>query len=68
MIQLNHNELEVLKLELQRPDLRVYAAVVMACRDLQNDDVDGALARLRIDADKLRAHDTQIVRLLRVAS
>jgi len=65
---LNSNDLEILKKELQHPELRVYTAVVMASLDLENGDVAGALARLRIDADKLRAHNTQITRLLRTAN
>lgn len=60
MTLLNCNDLEILKQELQRPELRVYGAVVMASRDLENGDVAGALARLRIDADKLRAHNAQV--------
>ncbi|QPS78381.1 MULTISPECIES: hypothetical protein [Delftia] len=64
----NSNDLEILKKELQRPELRVYTVVVMASLDLENGDVAGALARLRIDADKLRAHNTQITRLLRTAN
>lgn len=68
MTLLNCNDLEILKQELQRPELRVYGAVVMASRDLENGDVAGALARLRIDADKLRAHNTPITRLLRTTN
>lgn len=68
MSLLNSNDLEILKKELQHPELRVYTAVVMASLDLENGDVAGALARLRIDADKLRAHNTQITRLLRTAN
>lgn len=61
---LDKNDLEILKKELQRPDLRVYAVVVLASRDLDYGDIAGALARLRVDADKLRMHSTQITRLL----
>lgn len=64
MAQLDPNDLEILRRELQRPDLRMYTAVVMASRDLENDDIAGALARLRIDADKLRSHETEVTRLL----
>ncbi|RGE40955.1 hypothetical protein DZC30_19600 [Comamonas testosteroni] len=65
---LTSNDLEILKQELLRPELRIYTVVVMATRDLESGDVSGALARLRVDADKLRAHNTQITRLLRTAS
>lgn len=68
MVTLSCNDLEILKQELQRPELRVYTVVIMASRDLENGDVAGALARLRIDADKLRAHNTPITRLLREAN
>lgn len=62
---LTPNDLEILALELQRPDLRVYSVVKMAERDLAEGNVAGALSRLRIDADKLRTHETAINRLLR---
>lgn len=65
---LSRNDLEILKQELQRPELRVYTVVVTASLDLENGDVAGALARLRTDADKLRAHNTQITRLLRATN
>lgn len=68
MTILNCNDLEILKQELQRSELREYTVVVMASRDLESGDVAGALARLRIDADKLRAHSTLITRLLRAAN
>lgn len=68
MTILNCNDLEILKQELQRSELREYTVVVMASRDLESGDVAGALARLRIDADKLRAHNTPITRLLRAAN
>lgn len=68
MTILNANDLEILKKELQRPELRVFTVVVMASRDLEIGDVAGALARLRVDADKLRAHDTRINCLLRPAN
>ncbi len=66
-ITLEHDDLENLRQELQRPDLRAYTVVVMASRDLESGDVAGALARLRIDADKLRMHETTITRLLQEA-
>ncbi len=64
MAVLSAEDVEMLKTELQRADLRVYTVVVMAERDLDTGNVDGALARLRVDADKLRCYDTPINRLL----
>jgi hypothetical protein len=41
--------------ELNREDLECYTVVVLARRDIdENRDVKTALARLRVDADKLR--------------
>lgn len=54
-----------MRAELQREDLRVYSAVVMADRDLVAGDVAGALARLQSEADKLRCHDTPINDLIK---
>ncbi len=68
MALLDPDELHILRRELQRPELRVYTAVVLASRDLDNGDIPGALARLRVDADKLRSHETRITQLLGAAS
>lgn len=61
---LDDDNLALLRAELERPDLQIYSVVVMARRDLAAGDVDAALVRLRVDADKLRCHDTPINRLL----
>jgi len=62
---LSAEDLALLKAELARDDLQIYTVVVMALRDLDAGRVDAALARLRVDADKLRCHDTPINRLLK---
>lgn len=49
-------DLALLKAELEREDLQIYSVVVMARRDLEVGKVDAALARLRVDADKLLRH------------
>jgi hypothetical protein len=54
----------ILRAELARPELRIYTVVVMAERDLAAGRLDAALARLRVDADKLRCHDTRLNELL----
>ena len=43
-------------LSLLTPDLDIYTVVVMARRDLQADNFDSAISRLKVDADKLRMH------------
>ncbi|MEJ6002770.1 hypothetical protein [Paucibacter soli] len=58
------DDLDILKSELERDDLQIYSAAAMARRDIETGNVDAALARLRVDADKLRCYDTQINRLL----
>lgn len=50
--------------ELARADLQVYTVVRMAKRDLERGHADTAIARLKVDADKLRCHDTPINQLI----
>lgn len=57
-------DLEMLRTELAREDLQAYVVVRLAARDMVNGDVDGAIARLRVDSDKLRPHETPITNLL----
>lgn len=50
----------ILRRELAREDLSIYTVCVMALRDLDRGDLACAIARLRVDADKLRMYDTPI--------
>lgn len=53
--KLNSDQLYDLLDELYREDLEVYTVVVMAISEIEDHrDVKAALARLRVDADKLR--------------
>lgn len=53
--------------ELSRADLSIYTVCVMAQRDLDANNFASAVARLRVDADKLRSHDTPLNDLLLLA-
>lgn len=61
---LTTDELVILGQELAREDLQVYTVVRMAQRDVAAGAIDSALARLRVDADKLRCYDTPLNHLL----
>jgi len=61
---LSAEDLAVLTVELAREELQIYTAVVLARRDLEAGNADAAIARLRVDADKLRVHCTPILRML----
>lgn len=50
--------------EVRRPDLAVYTVCVLAQRDLERGDLEAAIARLRVDADKLRMYETPINTIL----
>ena len=63
-MQLTPEERAKLTAELAREDLQGYTVVRLAQRELASGQVETALARLRVDADKLRAHDTFISELL----
>jgi hypothetical protein len=41
---------------LNNSELGIYAVVLMAREDLSNGRVDSAMARLKVDADKIRMH------------
>lgn len=49
---------------LTAPELQVYTVVVLARRDIAAGDVASALARLRTDADKLRAYDKNLYHMI----
>lgn len=51
---------EILSRELAREDLQVFSVVRMAARDMADGNVASAIARLRVDADKLRMHSTEL--------
>lgn len=57
-------DLRELRAELQRADLRIYSVVVLAAQDLDAGKVGDALSRLKVDADKLRCHETPINEML----
>jgi hypothetical protein len=61
---LTPDELKTLRQELGREDLQVLTSVVLARRDVQRGEVEVALARLMVDADKLRCFDTQLMQFL----
>ena len=64
MRRLTPDELKTLRQELGREDLQVLTSVVLARRDVQRGEVEVALARLMVDADKLRCFDTQLMQFL----
>jgi hypothetical protein len=57
-------DIAALRQALADPELQVYTVVVMACQDLDTGNVEGALARLRTDADKLRTIDKDLYRTI----
>ncbi len=66
MADLSPDDLALLESELGREDLQIYTVVVMARRDIGRGNVEAAIARLRVDADKLRCFDTPINRLISI--
>lgn len=64
MRHLTQDELKTLRQELSREDLQILTTVVLARRDVQRGEVEVALARLMVDADKLRCFDTQLMQFL----
>lgn len=61
---LNRDQIDVLRRELSRDDLSNYTVVRLARQDLEVGHFDAAIARLRIDADKLRMHGSALVDLI----
>lgn len=57
-------EIQNLKKMLQAPAFDDLTVVRMARRDLDTGDINAALARLRVDADKIRMFDKQLYSLL----
>jgi len=55
---------ETLRKELSREDLSIYAAVRLARKDVEIGHFDAAISRLRVDADKLRMHDSVLNELI----
>lgn len=64
---LTPQELVRLRQELQREDLQSFTVVRMALRDVLDGNVDTAIARLTVDADKFRACSTVLVDFVRRA-
>ncbi len=54
----------VLTRELAREDLGIYTVVQLAARDVTAGDIQGALARLKVDADKIRMHSPELYALI----
>lgn len=50
--------------EICREDLQDYTAVVMAYRALSRSDIVGALAHLKIDADKIRMVSPKLYKII----
>lgn len=63
-IKENDMELQELVNRLQNPELMCYSVVVMALKDTNNGDYNSAIARLRIDADKIRTIDKVLYLML----
>lgn len=57
-------EVQELVNRLQNPELICYSVVVMALKDINNGDYNSAIARLRIDADKIRTTDKMLYLML----
>lgn len=49
---------------LSSTELDIYSAVVMARQDLETGRLDSAVARLRVDADKIRTVDKRLYDLI----
>jgi hypothetical protein len=49
---------------LRHPSLMCYTVVVMALKDISNHDYNSAIARLRVDADKIRAVDKILYKMI----
>lgn len=61
---LTPDQLEQLNHEVRREDLQAYTAIRMARRELAAGNVDGALATLRVDADKIRSYSPDLYALV----
>ena len=55
----------LLRSELAREDLSSYTVVRLARKDVEVGHFDTAMARLRIDADKLRPESPVLIELMR---
>ena len=49
---------------LRHPYLMCYTVVVMALKDIDNGDYNSAIARLRVDADKIRTVDKILYKMI----
>tara|TARA_B100001105_G_scaffold248049_1_gene233378 strand:+ start:749 stop:934 length:186 start_codon:yes stop_codon:yes gene_type:complete len=57
-------DVALLKMLLSSTELDIYSAVVMARQDLETGRLDSAVARLRVDADKIRTVDKRLYDLI----
>lgn len=57
---------DALRSELSRDDLSIYAVVRLARKDVEVGHFDAAISRLRVDADKLRAHGSVLNELIQM--
>ncbi len=55
---------EVLRRELAREDLAIYTVVRMAREEVAVEHFDAAVARLRVDADKILMHSRPLYDLI----
>lgn len=46
--------------ELLTPDLNIYTVVIMARRDLEENNIYSAISRLKIDLDKFRCTNIEL--------
>lgn len=63
-MELSAKSQELLARELAREDLQVYAVVRMAAHDFAEGQFASAVARLRVDADKMRMHSQELYDLI----
>lgn len=64
-MELSAKSQALLARELAREDLLVYAVVRMAVHDFADGKFASAVARLRVDADKIRMHSQDLYDLIR---
>jgi hypothetical protein len=63
---LTPEQVELLRQELAREDLSIYTVVVMARKEVELGRIDEAIARLRVDADKILVHSRELYDLIKI--
>jgi hypothetical protein len=61
---LSHDQIQVLMREISREELSIYTVVVMARKDAELGQFQNAIARLRVDADKILMHSPELYELI----